>query len=176
MSGRRKQARTSRGSGGTELAATSRPKMLKIGEVAKLSGVGVEALRFYERSGLLDAPSRTESGYRVYDARVLERLDFIKRSQTLGFTLDEIKRVIDDRRAGRSPCAEVRAIVRRRLGEIEERLEQMTRYRDELARVFEAWEQRGDASGVVCGLIEDSSLAGGVEEPIRRKRTRGGDR
>ena len=91
--------------------------MLKIGEVAKLSGIGIEALRFYERSGVLESPARTESGYRLYDAGVLERLAFIKQAQALGFSLDEVKRIIDDARAGTSPCDEVRAIVRRRLQE-----------------------------------------------------------
>ncbi len=66
--------------------------LLKIGEVAKLSGIGIEALRFYERSGLLGRPGRTQSGYRVYEAAVLQRLDFINRAQVLGFSLDEIKR------------------------------------------------------------------------------------
>ena len=46
---------------------------LKIGEVSRISGVGIEALRFYEKSGLLDTPARTGSGYRLYPAEVLER-------------------------------------------------------------------------------------------------------
>jgi MerR family transcriptional regulator, copper efflux regulator len=54
---------------------------LKIGEVSERSGVGIETLRFYERSGLLDSPARTASGYRLYDAAVLDRLEFIKRAQ-----------------------------------------------------------------------------------------------
>jgi len=52
--------------------------ILKIGEVSKRNGIGIEALRFYEKSGLLDKPERTDSGYRMYDAKV-ERLAFIKR-------------------------------------------------------------------------------------------------
>ncbi len=63
--------------------SVKRRASLKIGEVSKLSGVGIEALRFYERSNLLGRPARTMSGYRLYDAEVLERLDFIRRvSQT----------------------------------------------------------------------------------------------
>ncbi|MBA3767574.1 MAG: MerR family DNA-binding transcriptional regulator, partial [Acidobacteria bacterium] len=62
--------------------------MLKIGDVSKQSGIGIEALRFYEKSGLLDKPSRTFSGYRVYEPEILERLAFIKRAQVLGFSLD----------------------------------------------------------------------------------------
>src|SRR6476661_1170765 len=90
-------------------------KQLKIGEVSKLAGIGIEALRFYEKSGLLDRPGRTYSGYRLYDETVLERLSFIKQAQVLGFTLDEIRQLIVHKSAGENPCAEVREIVRTRL-------------------------------------------------------------
>ena len=73
---------------------------LKIGEVAKESGIGIEALRFYERSGLLGRLGRTASGYRIYDHNVFERLDFIKRAQLLGFSLNEIKQIISEKEAG----------------------------------------------------------------------------
>ena len=73
---------------------------LKIGEVSQMSGIGVEALRFYERGGLLGKPSRSTSNYRLYDGSVLERLDFIKKAQKLGFSLDEIKRIISDAEGG----------------------------------------------------------------------------
>ena len=145
-------------------------KRLKIGEVAKRSGVGIEALRFYERQGLLGRPARTESGYRLYDESVLEQLDFIRRAQALGFSLAEIARITAERRAGHSPCAEVRAIVGRRLTELDERLDEMRRYRDDLAKVFAAWEERGDASGIVCGLIEDATLEHAVDGPGIAKR------
>ena len=131
---------------------------LKIGEVAKLSGIGIEALRFYERSGLLGRPGRTQSGYRVYDEAVLQRLDFIKRAQVLGFSLDEIKRIIADKQAGRSPCLEVRNIVRHRLEELDERMKEMRRYRKELGTALTNWEETGELDGHVCGLIEGAEI------------------
>jgi DNA-binding transcriptional MerR regulator len=137
---------------------------LKIGEVSKLSGVGVEALRFYERSGLLGRPARTAGGYRVYGAEVLERLAFIKRAQALGFSLDEIKRIIEDARKGESPCEEVREIVARRLEELDERMREMRRYRRELAETLAEWDKVGRAPGHICGLIEGSHVEHGVKE------------
>lgn len=131
---------------------------LKIGEVSKQSGIGVEALRFYEKSGLLDRPGRTSAGYRLYDSGVLERLAFIKQAQVLGFTLDEIKQLIAHKQAGENPCAEVRAIVKSRLVELDERIEQMRRYRAELAAELAEWEKTGEAEGHVCGLIEGSHI------------------
>ena len=132
--------------------------MLKIGDVSKRSGIGIEALRFYEKSGLLEKPSRTMSGYRVYDADVLERLAFIKQSQALGFSLDEIKQIIEDARKGKSPCDEVREIVRHRLEELDERMREMRRYRKELSQTLEEWDKKGQAPGHVCGLIEGSHV------------------
>ena len=146
---------------------SSSGRTLKIGEVAKATGIGIETLRFYEKSGLLDSPSRTESGYRIYNADVLDRLDFIKRAQVLGFSLDEIKRVIADRRAGLSPCAEVREIVRNRLAELDARMREMKRYRKELASALAEWDERGDVAGHVCGLIEGSHIDHGLNRQTR---------
>lgn len=142
-------------------ATQKRPTLLRVGEVARRSGVGVEALRFYERSGLLDRPSRTENGYRLYGEEVLERLAFIKRAQALGFSLEEIGRVIAEKRAGQTPCAEVREIVRRRLQELDERMAQMRRYRREVAAALAEWDKIGESEGRVCGLIESAKI-----EPI----------
>jgi MerR family transcriptional regulator, copper efflux regulator len=138
--------------------AAGESRALKIGEVSQLSGVGVEALRFYERSGLLEKPARTEGGYRVYPEDVLERIAFIRRAQVLGFSLDEVRRVIEDARAGQSPCDEVREIVRRRLAELDERVREMRRYRNELAQTLAEWERAGRAPGHICGLIEGSDI------------------
>lgn len=139
--------------------------MLKIGEVSKRSGVGIEALRFYEKSGLLDSPARTYSGYRVYGEDVLERLSFIKRAQALGFTLDDIRRIVDDARRGESPCDEVREIVHRRMTELDERLRELHRYRKELKHTLNEWDKVGRAPGHICGLIEGSH----VEHAAHRK-------
>ena len=148
------------------------PGWLKIGEVAKRTGIGIETLRFYERSGLLSQPARTEGGYRLYDSEALDTLEFIKRAQTLGFTLDEIKRIIAESRAGQSPCHEVREIVRQRLAELDERLQQMQRYREALARTLNQWDERGKADGHFCGLIEEAELNTAKPASTQLKRRR----
>ena len=145
-----------------EVAEMTGGKQLKIGEVSRRAGIGIETLRFYEKSGLLDRPGRTESGYRLYDESVLERLAFVKKAQLLGFTLDEIKQLIDHKRKGENPCAEVREIVKIRLEELNERVEQMVLYRDELSAALGDWEEIGEADGHVCGLIEGSHIEHGM--------------
>jgi DNA-binding transcriptional MerR regulator len=131
---------------------------LRIGEVARESGVGVEALRFYERRGLLGRPRRTGSNYRVYDEEVLERLAFIKRAQAIGFSLDEISEILDESEGGRLPCRHVRETARRKLDELDRRLAELRRYRRELLRTLEEWDERGEEEGRICGLIEHSTL------------------
>lgn len=68
---------------------------MRSGELARSAGVNLETIRFYERQGLLPAPARTLSGYRSYQQSDLERVLFIKRNQEIGFTLAEIKQLID---------------------------------------------------------------------------------
>lgn len=142
---------------------------LKIGEVSKRSGINIETLRFYEKSGLLDQPVRTYSNYRLYDESVLERLAFIKQAQVLGFTLVEIKQIINHKQAGENPCAEVREIVKTRLDELDEKIRQMLHYRDELTKALAEWEQIGEAEGHVCGLIEGSHIEHGITQTKARK-------
>jgi DNA-binding transcriptional MerR regulator len=149
-----------------------RKSMLKIGDVSRLSGLGVEALRFYEKSALLDRPARTDSGYRMYRPEVLQRLKFIKQAQTLGFTLDEIRHIIEQAKE-KSPCDEVREILRQRLSEVDRRIREMKRYRKAIAETLDRWEENGQAPGHICGLIESSHLEGGVkpEKGIGRGKT-----
>ncbi len=130
---------------------------LKIGEVSKLSGIGIEALRFYERIGILGKPSRTASGYRFYNQDVLDRLAFIKKAQTLGFSLDEIRLIIAESKAGECPCEEVCGIVRERLGKLDEHLRDLRLYRKELAATLSAWEGK-TAEGDICGFIENATF------------------
>ncbi len=127
---------------------------LKIGDVARQSGVGVEALRFYESRGLIAPVARTQSGYRMYDAGVFERLAFIKKAQLVGFSLDEIARLIGEAAGGKRPCGEVRRLAAEKLAALERKVAELERYRDELRETVDSWEKQGDKKGHVCGLIE----------------------
>lgn len=110
---------------------------LKIGDLAHSAGVGVETIRYYQRRGLIARPRRPTSGFREYPAETARRVRFIRRAQALGFTLAEIEellalRVDDDRN-----CADVRAIARAKVADIQSRvaeLQQMARGLERLAR------------------------------------------
>ncbi|HEV2765418.1 MAG TPA: MerR family DNA-binding protein, partial [Pyrinomonadaceae bacterium] len=90
----------------------------------------------------------------------------------LGFSLEEVRRIIDDARRGESPCEEVREIVRRRMAELDERLRELHRYRKELKHTLEEWDEVGRAPGHICGLIEGSEVAHAPHktETLKRKR------
>ena len=110
----------------------------------------------------------------MFDEDVLERLDFIRRAQALGFSLAEIGRVTSEAASGQSPCAAVREIVRTRLRELDERLEELRRYRDELATTLAGWDEKGEVEGHVCGLIESSNVRAPSSAPavVRKQRRR----
>jgi DNA-binding transcriptional MerR regulator len=132
-------------------------KLMRIGDVARKASIGIETLRFYERLGLIEATRRTPSGYREYDQSVFERIDFIRKSQEIGFSLEEIKEIIGHKKAGRSPCSHVKDLVRRRLSELEQKIKSMQSSRKKLAKMLEDWEKIGESEGHVCGLIEKHS-------------------
>ena len=106
---------------------------MRIGEAAGRAGVPAKTIRFWEDQHLLPAPARTPAGYRDYDPGVLERLAFIRHAQAAGLTLDAIRQVLDIRDGGQPPCVHVADLIARRLGEVEARLAELTRARDQLA-------------------------------------------
>ena len=103
----------------------------RIGEVATATGVTVETLRFYEREGLLPVPLRSTRGARRYGGDALGRVRFIKQAQAVGLTLRDIKVLMASRRnTSRSACEKTRAILARRIEDIERRVQEMQAFRD----------------------------------------------
>lgn len=148
------------------MAAAPSSENFKIGEIARQSGVGVEALRFYESRGLITPAARTESGYRLYDSGVLSRLSFIKKAQSIGFSLEEIGQIVSDSESGTQPCADVRRLASDKLDDLDRRIRRLQLYRRDLRKTVSAWDSQGQAKGEVCGLIE------GLAEPPRRLQRR----
>lgn len=130
---------------------------MRIGELAKQAGMTVPAVRFYEGHGLLPKPPRTEAGYRVYADTDLRRLQFIRQAKRLGFSLQEIGRVLRLRERGHCPCHEVIETLEHHLRETDEQLQRLQRFRSELATTLKQWKRDGtrEVPGeVICGLIE----------------------
>lgn len=111
-------------------------KAMKIGEVAKLSGTGIETIRFYEREGLLLEPERRPSGYRLYDDATVERLDFIRRAKELGFTLAEIKELLELSFA-HSNCEHIRQRAEDKITDIESKIRSLQQMKRSLRKIVE---------------------------------------
>ena len=130
---------------------------MRIGELAGELGTTAQAVRFYERAGLLREPERTESGYRVYGATDLKRLRFIRKAKELGFSLSEIGGILRMHDAGQVPCARVMEIAERHLRETEAEIRRLNRFRAELSSALRRWKRtpsRAVTGDAICALIE----------------------
>ena len=127
-------------------------KTLSIGEVARQAGVGVETVRFYERQGLLAEPERRASGYRQYDEEAVAVLRFIRRAKELGFTLKEIKSLLELRLDTTATRADVRQQAKEKVADIEAKIADLQRMRDALTKLMKKCHGDGAASG--CPILE----------------------
>ena len=127
---------------------------MKIGEIAAQAGIPAKTIRFWEDQHLLPPPARTPSGYRDYDRAVLDRLAFIRQAQAAGLTLGHIRQVLDIRDGGEPPCVHVTDLISQRLGEVEARLAELARARDQLAALARraAAQDPADCRGY-CSII-----------------------
>jgi MerR family copper efflux transcriptional regulator len=110
--------------------------MLTRGELAKQSGVNRETVRYYERSGLLPEPQLNESGYWLFTQAAAERIRFIKRAQAVGFSLEQIRALLDLQITPASTCGDVRGMVESRIAEVDEKIRQLTAMRDSLVELL----------------------------------------
>src|SRR5687767_1967102 len=106
--------------------------MVTISKVAAEVGLSTDAIRYYERIGLLPQPKRTPGGYRLYGQDTAERLQLIKGAQRLGLRLSEIGELLKVRDRGLCPCGHVEALVRQRLAEVDKELARLTRLRADM--------------------------------------------
>jgi MerR family copper efflux transcriptional regulator len=118
-------------------------KWLKIGQVAKQSGLPVKTLRYYEQLGLL-APTvaRSPSGYRLFQPSIFNRLAFIKRSQALGLRLREIRDILEIRDQGELPCEAVKARLLHQLQQIHEQIQSLETLQLEVLNILSDWEDQ----------------------------------
>ena len=125
---------------------------LTIGKLADRSGVSVQTVRYYERSGLLPKPSRAASGYRLYAHEAVRRLTFIKQAQQLGFSLGEIQDLLSLRMQSGTTCADIRQRAREKIIGVSKKIEDLQRIRDALTKLAAACRGNGPTSD--CPILE----------------------
>jgi MerR family transcriptional regulator, copper efflux regulator len=133
---------------------------VRIGEIADQAGLSTKALRYYEVVGLIDAPDRTANGYRDYSDPVLDRLRFIRCAQAAGLTLGEIRGVIAFRERGSSPCGHVLDLIERRGADLDRRITELARLRDDLRRLAQRGRRLSPEAcspDLVCHILNPGS-------------------
>lgn len=140
----------------------------QIGEVAKSAGISVDTIRFYEKEKLIQAPERSMGGFRMYDPSVIDRLHFIKKAQSFGLTLGEVREIMEKSNHGLGPCCNhVSKVFERKLEELEENIRDLQKVKRNLKALLKSWipiEVAKKQRYVVCPQIE-----------VDRKKTKGGN-
>ncbi len=142
---------------------------LKIGELAKQTSLAVGTLRYYSDLGILQPVHRGDNGYRYYSQDARKQVEFIKKAQALGFTLEEIKQILDVRDRGEKPCYLVQNLLDHKIEQLGIQIKKMSLFKQELQEYRTSWSnsfnlksdrvrERIADSQEVCPLIESVSL------------------
>ena len=142
----------------------SAPQLITVRQLAQQGDVTVHVVRNYLRRGLLQAATHTEGGYQLFSVSELQRLHFIRTAQQLGFTLAEIEEIIRHSLLRHSPCPFVRDIIRRRLDDTRQQLDNLLAMHARMEHAVHAWSSLPDSiptGNDVCALIESVAAAEG---------------
>ncbi len=137
------------------------------GDLAQQCGVNPETIRYYERNHLLPLPPRSASGYRLFTEIDAQRIRFIKRAQSVGFSLDEIRVLLDLKIDPDGTSGQVRALAHEKVLEIEDKIRALQAVRDTLVNVIQAC-PGGNAPTSDCPIL-DCLEHEGLAEPEHRK-------
>ncbi len=132
---------------------------LKIGEVSRQTGIAVGALRYYETLGLLKS-TRGDNGYRYYSAQAIQQVQFIKKAQSLGFSLEDISDVLNVHEQGNVPCELVQSLLQEKIDQLKTQIREMSEFKQGLEQYRDSWvsAKPRPKPGDICPLIETISL------------------
>ena len=129
-------------------------ELLRIGQVSDHSQLPVKTIRFYEERGLIQTAKRTSGGFRLFAPSVLSRLSFIRRSQALGLSLNDIQDILGIADSGQRPCKSVRHKFQEKISEIEERMQQLQQLKEQLQILITEADEREGLDADYCPIIE----------------------
>ncbi|GGY85792.1 MerR family transcriptional regulator [Marinobacter zhanjiangensis] len=130
---------------------------MKVSDLAKAAEVKPDTVRFYTRESLLNPTRNPDNNYQQYDAEDLRRLRFARKARQLGFSLPEIRSILDQADENHSPCPMVREVFEERLAEVEKEIAQLQQLRERMKSALTAWQAMPDGTPdghTICQLIE----------------------
>ncbi len=130
---------------------------MQIGTVGKMVGLSVDAIRFYERNALLPRPPRTLGGFRQYSEDDVETLSFIGRAQNLGFTLREVRDLLELRRSRLQPCAPVRRRLEEKLADVQRKVSDLQKLEHELRVALRSCKREMRKRSAHCPILREKS-------------------
>lgn len=132
---------------------------MRIGQAAEQALLEASAIRFYESSGVLPAPARSDAGYRDYAEADVELMRFVRRLRALELPLDDIREIVRLRTSGEAPCQPVRDAIAREADAVDERIAELTRLRTELRSLRKRMDAIVDEwpNACVCHVIEETT-------------------
>jgi DNA-binding transcriptional MerR regulator len=148
--------------------------LVKIGELAKATGLSTKTIRFYEGEGLIPDPPRTGSGYRSYSEPDADRLVFILKAKRLGLSLDEIKGILRLHDGSEPTCVHVRSLLDEKVAQVETAIQDLLGFKEELESLRDQSTSLVDCrplGGNICSIIEQSGIvvarsSSGWAEPL----------
>ena len=139
--------------------------------LARATGVSTDTLRHYERKGLLARVHRTASGHRRYSLATVDRVLLIQRALVVGFSLNDLGRVLAVRDRGGAPCHNVRALVGERLDAMEQQIADLVILRDELRTLLADWDVilSNTPTGKPAHLLDSLGARAPIERALRKR-------
>ena len=120
----------------------SKARYLSSGQLASITGVSTDTLRHYERMRVIQLPRRTSAGYRQYPPETADRVRLVRRAMALGFSLEELSKVLTARDRGGAPCRQVHALALEKLAKLDRQIDDLVALRGHMQEIVAEWETR----------------------------------
>ncbi len=137
--------------------------MLTIAQIAEASGISPHTIRYYVREELISPAAYAENSYRLFIQQDVTRLRFIRMAKMLGFTLNEIRQILEHANLGESPCADVREIIQNHIVENRQKIQELQALQVRMEQALAKWQDMPDKTpdgNSICHLIESMSETG----------------
>ncbi len=151
--------------------------VFSIGQLARRAGCKVETVHYYEKTGLMPEPPRTEGGHRCYALADVKRLNFIRRSRELGFSIEQIRELLRFIDEPDHYCGEIKAMAMQQAREVQKKIDDLERLKDGLNRMVAQCKGEGysmDDCPIIEALYVEGGCLGGVFFPPPPQKTKRG--